>query len=160
MGKNEAAPAAHEVSAARGKSRERAPDRTGVRKRGEKEKKRRAALRWRVRARAARRDERRAAGGGGARLPPRAPPRARAREASNQRGLSRGRFTAVERLSDGRRGRELRAVRNMIRGLARGVHSPVVARGARVRLCSTRTQEESAGLARGCRIFPGIRIPP
>ena len=32
-GGNEAAPAAHEVSAARGTSRERAPDKTGVRKR-------------------------------------------------------------------------------------------------------------------------------
>ena len=43
-GGNEAAPAAHEVSAARGTSRERAPDKTGVRKREGKEKKRRAAL--------------------------------------------------------------------------------------------------------------------
>jgi len=37
-GGNEAAPAAHEVSAARGTSRERAPDKTGVRKREGKEK--------------------------------------------------------------------------------------------------------------------------
>ena len=43
-GKRGGASGPHEVSAARGKSRERAPDKTGVRKRGGKEKKRRAAL--------------------------------------------------------------------------------------------------------------------